>query len=74
MNGPKLSRGLLPVRYTIYEHPSPHQFAILKLPPRFLDGDRIPVPSTVRWFHTVEDARATLSELFDEDEAAPEGD
>lgn len=36
------------MRYTIYENPSTHQFAILKLPAQFLDGDRILVPSTVR--------------------------
>jgi hypothetical protein len=62
------------VRYTIYEHPSTHQFAIVKLPAKFLDGDRIPVPSTVRWFQTHEEALATLSELFDEDERTPECD
>ena len=62
------------MRYTIYEHPYTHQFAILKLPARLLDGDRILVPSTVRWFETHEAALATLSDLFDEDEPTSERD
>lgn len=60
------------MKYTIYEHPSTHQFAILQLPAKFLDGDRILVPSTVRWFETHKEALATLSDLFDEDEPTPE--
>ena len=62
------------MRYTIYEHPSTHQFAILKLPAKFIDGDKVPVPPTVRWFHTHGEALATLSALFDEDEPAHQSD
>jgi len=56
------------VKHTIYEDPITHQFAVLRLPARFIDGDRVPVPPTARWFLTLEEALATLPDLFNEDE------
>jgi len=56
------------MKHTLYEDPLTHRFAVLRLPPRFFAGDKVPVPSTARWFRTREEALATLSELFDEDE------
>ena len=61
------------MKYTIYEHPTTHKFAHLELPPRFLEGDALPVGVIDRWFETREAAIAALAELLDRDDggAAP---
>ena len=56
------------MKHTIVEDQATHQFAIVRLPPRFADGDTLPIPPTVQWFATRDEAVATLSHLFDEDE------
>ena len=56
------------MKYTIFEDPKTGQFAMVKLPARFVEGDAIPVPSSARWFPTHEEVLATLSELFDDEE------
>lgn len=56
------------MKYTIYEDPHTHRFAVVKLPAKFVEGDAIPVPPSVRWFQTRDEVVATLSELFNEEE------
>jgi hypothetical protein len=56
------------MKHTIYEDPVTHKFAIIRVPPKFADGDKLPVPPTERWFESREEAIAALPELFDQDE------
>ena len=56
------------MRHTLYEDPITHKFAMIRLPPRFNEGDSLPIPPTARWFATRQEAVATLSHLFDQDE------
>ena len=56
------------MKHTIYEHPVTHEFALLRLPNAFKDGDKLPIPPTNRWFETHEEAVAALSELLNEEE------
>jgi hypothetical protein len=60
------------MKHTIYEDPVTRKFALIRLPPKFADGDRLPIPATTRWLDTREEAVATLPTLLDEeDEPAP---
>ncbi len=61
-------RRLAEMKHAIYEHPVTHKFALLRLPARFRDGDKLPIPPGNRWFETREQAVAALSELLDEEE------
>ena len=56
------------MKHTIYEDPITHKFAIIAVPPKFVDGDKLPIPTTTRWFSTREHAVAALPSLLDEDE------
>ena len=56
------------MRYGLYEDPVTHKFALVRLPDRFLDGDRLPIQPTDRWFGTREEAVAALPELLDREE------
>ena len=56
------------MKHTLYEHPVTHQFALIRLPEQFADGDAIPILPTDRWFSTREEAVAALSELLNQDE------
>jgi hypothetical protein len=56
------------MRHTVYEDPITRKFAVIRLPAAFVEGDKVPVPPSARWFGTREEALATLSRLFDEDE------
>jgi hypothetical protein len=58
------------MKHGLFEHPVTHQFAMIRLPPRFIDGDRVVPPPGARWFGTREEALATLSNLLDDDEDA----
>ena len=60
------------MKHTLYEDPITHKFALLRLPSRYVDGDKLLVPPAHRWFDTREAAVAALSDLFNEDEEAPE--
>ncbi len=52
------------MKYTIYEDPVLHKFAILELPDKFVDGDKLSIPPTERWFDSHEAAVAALPELL----------
>ena len=56
------------MKHTIYEDPITHKFAIIRLPMKFADGDKLPILPTTQWFATREEVMATLPELFDQDE------
>ena len=62
------------MKYTIYEDRITHAFAVIRLPVRFVEGDTVPVPPSTRWFGTREEALATLSNLFDQDDDVPSED
>jgi hypothetical protein len=59
------------MKYTIYEDPQTHMFAFLQLPHRFVDGDKLPVVATDRWFGSRAEAIAALPDLLNRDEPAP---
>ena len=56
------------MKYTIYEDPITHKYALLRLPDKFVDGDKLSLPPTDRWFDSREEAVAGLSELFNREE------
>lgn len=56
------------MKHTIYEDPKTHKFAIVRLPPMFVEGDTLTIPLTVRWLNTREEAVAALPDLLNEEE------
>lgn len=58
------------VRHTLYEDPVTRKFAVIRLPSRYVEGDKLPIPPTASWFGTRDEALEMLSQLFDEDEDA----
>jgi len=58
------------MKHAVYEDPITHQFAVIRLPAKFIEGDKVPVPPAARWFGTREEALSTLSDLFDQDDDA----
>jgi hypothetical protein len=59
------------MKYTIYEDPVTHKFALLALPKRFVDGDKLPIVDTEQWFASREEALAALPDLLNRDESEP---
>ena len=55
------------MRYTLYEHPVTHMFALVPLPDKFVDDDKLPILPTERWFDNREEAIAALTELLTRD-------
>jgi hypothetical protein len=56
------------MKYTLYEDPITHKYALLPLPDEFVDGDRLLILPTDRWFDSREEAVAGLSELLNREE------
>jgi hypothetical protein len=56
------------MKYTIYEDPLTHKFTLLRLPRQFIDGDKLPILPTDRWFDSREEALAALPELLNREE------
>jgi hypothetical protein len=56
------------MKYTIYEDPLTHKFALVPLPARFVDGDKLPIVATDRWFGSRAEAIAALPELLNREE------
>ena len=52
------------MRYTLYEHPVTHKFALVRLSSRFVDDDKLPILPTERWFDNRAEAIAALPELL----------
>ena len=59
------------MKYTIYEDPLTHRFALLALPTRFVDGDSLPITDVDRWFGSCAEALAALPDLLNRDERDP---
>jgi hypothetical protein len=59
------------MKHTIYEDPITHKFALIRVPATFEEGDKLPIPPTVHWLDTLEEAIAALPTLLDEDEDGP---
>lgn len=55
------------MKHTIYEDPVTHKFALVRLPDKFIKGDKVPVLPTDRWFDTRDEARAALPDLLNLD-------
>ena len=56
------------MRHILYEDPLTHQFALIRLPAKHVEGEAVPIPRTARWFSTRQEALGTISDLFDCDE------
>jgi hypothetical protein len=56
------------MKHTIYEDPVTHKFALIRLPHKFADGDKLPISPLDRWHATREEAVAALPELLNLDE------
>jgi hypothetical protein len=56
------------MKHTIYEDPVTHKFALVRLPDKFLTGDKLPILPTDRWFDTREEAVAALPELLNQED------
>lgn len=52
------------MKYTIYEDPRTHAFALVALPSRFVDGDKLPIIDVDRWFGSRDEAIAALPDLL----------
>jgi hypothetical protein len=60
------------MKHTIYEDPVTHKFALVRVPEKFTEGDKLPIPPTTEWLTTREDAVAALPGLFEVDEVNDE--
>ena len=60
------------MKHALYEDPTSHKFALIRLPAKFADGDSIPLRPTDRWFSTREEAIAALPELLNLPELSTE--
>ena len=52
------------MRYTLYEHPVTHKFALVRLPSKFAADDKLPILPTERWFDNRAEAIAALPDLL----------
>ena len=52
------------MKYTLYEDPVTHRFALVRLPDKFVDDDKLLILPTERWFDSREEAIAALPELL----------
>lgn len=64
------------MRYTIYEDPRTHAFALVALPSGFVDGDKLLISDVDRWFGTRDEAIAAVPDLLNREEpdTPPESD
>jgi hypothetical protein len=62
------------MKYTIYEDPRTHRFALVALPGRFVDGDTLPIVDIHQWFGSRDEAIAALPELLNREESEPSVD
>lgn len=56
------------MKHTIYEDPITHQFTLVRLPEKFIEGDKLPILPAARWFASHDEAVAALPELLNLDE------
>jgi hypothetical protein len=53
------------MKHVVYEDPLSGRFALVRLPDRFIEGDKLPIRPTERWFESREAAIAALPQLLD---------
>ena len=56
------------MKHALYEHPTTHKFALIRLPEQYAEGDTVPMLPSDHWFSSREEALAALPALFDETE------
>ena len=56
------------MKHVIYEDPVTHKFALIRLPDKYLAGDKLLILPTDRWFDTRDEAVAALPELLNQEE------
>ena len=56
------------MKHTIYEDPVTRKFALIRVPPTFAEGDKLPNPPTVQWLDTRDGVLTALPGLLDADE------
>jgi hypothetical protein len=59
------------MRYTIYQCPQTRKFALVPVPARFDEGDKILTVAADRWFGSREEAAASVRQLLDREEVEP---
>jgi hypothetical protein len=59
------------MKHVLYEHPITHNFALIRLPARFAEGDTVPILPSDRWFSSREEAIAALPQLFEQGDDRP---
>jgi hypothetical protein len=62
------------MKYTLYEDPRTHAFALVAIPNRFMDGDTLPVSDVDRWFGSRDEAIAALADLLNREEPDTPGE
>jgi hypothetical protein len=62
------------MRYTLYEHPVTHKFALVRLPFRFAADDKLPIPPTERWFENRAEAIAAVPDLLNREGEEPDAE
>jgi len=62
------------MRYTLYEHPVTRKFALVRLPARFIDDDKLTIRPTERWFDNREEAIAAVPDLLNREDPDAEVD
>ena len=55
------------MRYALYEHPVTRKFALVRLPDKFVDDDKLPILPAERWFDDREETIAALPELLNQE-------
>lgn len=60
------------MKFALYEDPTTHKFALVALPTRFVEGDRLPIADVDRWFASREEVLAALPGLLNREEHEPD--
>ena len=53
------------MKHALYEHPTTHKFALIRLPEQYAEGDTVPMLPSDHWFSSREEALAALPALLD---------
>ncbi len=52
------------MKHAIYEDPATRKFALIRVPPTFAEGDKLPIPPTVQWLDTRDGVLAALRSVL----------
>lgn len=56
------------MRYALFADPVTHKFALVRLPNRYVDGDKLRILATDQWFDSHEEAVAAVPGLLNREE------